>query len=72
MLVAWCEDEHAKWSLLAQDPDALFTTAHFDGHASVLVRLDRVDAARLGELVLDAWRCRAPRRLLTRSRAGER
>ena len=40
-----------------------FTTPHHDGHAHVLVRLDRVDEARLGELLEMAWRVRAPPRL---------
>jgi hypothetical protein len=37
---------------------------HLDGHPVVLVRLDTVDLARLDELVTEAWRCRAPQRLL--------
>ena len=61
--VLWCADEHAKRALLAGEPDALFTTTHYDGHPSVLVRLDQVDRAELAELVLDAWRARAPKRL---------
>jgi hypothetical protein len=64
VLVAWCADEHDKHSLLADDTDAYFSTAHYDGHASVLVRLDAVDRTQLRALVLDAYRARAPRRLL--------
>jgi len=59
VLVAWCEDEHAKESLLANEPDKFFTTQHYTGHASVLVRLAVVDRPRLADLVLDAWRARA-------------
>lgn len=59
VLVAWCEDEHAKASLLANEPDKFFTTQHYTGHASVLVRLAVVDRPRLADLVLDAWRARA-------------
>lgn len=63
VLVAWCEDQHAKQSLLAELPGACFTTPHYDGHASVLVRLEQVSLPVLADLVLDAWRARAPVRL---------
>jgi len=60
VLVLWCEDEHAKRTLLARDNSAFFATPHYDGHPSVLVRLDQVGRSALAELVLDAWRTRAP------------
>ena len=53
----------AKEALLADDPDVYFTTPHFDGYPAVLVRLDRITAADLEELVVEAWLCRAPKRL---------
>ncbi len=68
VLVLWCEDEHAKRTLLALEGLAFFTTPHYDGHPSVLVRLDQVERQALAELVLEAWRARAPRRLLTSER----
>ena len=37
-----------------------FTTPHYDGHAYVLVHLDRVSRETLAEVVEDAWRLRAP------------
>ena len=40
-----------------------FTTPHFDGYAAVLVRLDAISAEELEELVVEAWLCRAPKRL---------
>jgi len=64
VLVLWCEDEHAKRTLLARDNSAFFTTPPYDGHPSVLVRLDQVGRSALAELVLDAWCTRAPLRLL--------
>lgn len=64
VLVAWCQDEHDKRSLLAEGTSGCFTTPHYDGHPSVLVRLDAVDQTQLRALVLDAYRARAPRRLL--------
>ncbi len=47
-------------ALLQGQPDAFFTTPHYDGYAYVLVRLDRIGQALLAELVEDAWRLRAP------------
>ncbi|MGY1723445.1 MmcQ/YjbR family DNA-binding protein [Blastococcus sp. SYSU DS0533] len=56
-------DQGEKAALLAAAPDVFLTTPHFDGYAVVLVRLERVPDAELAELVEDAWRARAPRRL---------
>jgi len=53
----------AKEALLADDPGVYFTTPHFDGYAAVLVRLDPISAEELEELVVEAWLCRAPKRL---------
>jgi hypothetical protein len=53
----------AKQALLAEQPDVFFTTSHFDGHASVLVLLDRISAADLEEVVTEAWFARAPPKL---------
>ena len=53
----------AKEALLADDPGLYFTTPHFDGHPSVLVRLERIPAPELEELLVEAWLCRAPKRL---------
>ena len=53
----------AKEALLADDPDVYFTTPHFDEYPAVLVRLDRITADDLEELVVEAWLCRAPKRL---------
>ena len=64
VLGAYVPDVGAKAALIAEEPDVYFTTSHFDGHASVLCRLDRLDAQDLTELVAEAWACRAPKRLL--------
>ena len=53
----------AKEALLADDPDVYFTTPHFDGYPAVLVRLDRIGLEDLTELIVEAWLCRAPKRL---------
>lgn len=53
----------AKEALLADAPDVCFTIPHFDGYPAVLVRLDAIGLEELTELIVDAWLCRAPRRL---------
>jgi hypothetical protein len=63
VLLVWCADEGEKDFLLRADPEKFFTTAHYDGHPSVLVRLDAVDRDDLAELLTDSWRVRAPKRL---------
>jgi hypothetical protein len=57
-------------ALLQGQPDAFFTTPHYDGYAAVLVNLERVDAGELAELIEDAWRLRAPRRVVRDHDAG--
>jgi hypothetical protein len=57
-------DEGVKAALVAEEPGVFFTTPHFDGYPAVLVRLERVPLEELAELVEDAWRTRAPKRLL--------
>ena len=63
VLVLWTADLLDKESFIDSEPDVFFTTSHYDGHPHVLVRLDRVDEARLRELLEMAWRVRAPSRL---------
>lgn len=61
-LVLMC-DRSEKDALLACGDPAFFTTSHYDGHGSILVRLDLVDAEELAELVVEAWRITAPVRI---------
>ena len=63
VLGAHVADVGVKAALVADAPDVYFTTPHFDGYAAVLVRLDRIAAAELRELVVEAWLTRAPKRL---------
>src|SRR5215471_5693996 len=58
--VLYVGDEAEKQALLLGEPDLFFTTRGYDGWPLVMLRLAAVDAARLGELVIDAWRMRAP------------
>ena len=53
----------AKEALLQDDPGLYFKTPHFDGYAAVLVRLDRIGLEELREIIVEAWLCRAPRKL---------
>ena len=53
----------AKEALLATEPDVFFTTPHFDGYPAVLVRLDRIGVDELTEVIVEAWLCRAPKRV---------
>ncbi|HET7531790.1 MAG TPA: MmcQ/YjbR family DNA-binding protein [Nocardioidaceae bacterium] len=52
-----------KEELLASEPRIFFTEPHYDGYPAVLARLDAIDADELGELITDAWRLRAPKRM---------
>lgn len=60
ILAARVEHEVAKQALLADDPSVFFTTPHFDGYPAILVRLDRVTADVLEEVVAEAWLVMAP------------
>ena len=58
--VLFVGDEAEKQALLLGEPDLFFTTPAYDGLPLVMVRLERGDVDRLGELSIDAWRMRAP------------
>lgn len=51
-------------ALLQGQPETFFTTPHYDGYPAVLVRLDKIDETELAELIEDAWRLQAPKRLI--------
>jgi hypothetical protein len=63
VLVLRVADEGEKDFLLRAEPDKFFTTPHYDGYPHVLVHLGAVDREELRELLTDAWRVRAPKRL---------
>ena len=50
--------------LISMDPAVFFAEPHFDGYASMHVRLAAVREPILEHVVKDAWRTRAPKRLL--------
>src|SRR5262245_38595789 len=50
--------------ILAAMPDVFFTAPHFDGYPKVLARLEVLELSVLDQLLRDAWRHRAPKRLV--------
>ncbi len=66
VIVFWVPSESDKQAMVADPASPFFTTPHFDGHPSVLVRASRIGELTLQELtevVQDAWLARAsPRR----------
>jgi len=58
--VLYVGDEAEKQALLLGEPQVFFTAPGYDGWPLVLLRLEKVDVARLRELVTDAWQMRAP------------
>jgi len=63
VLAAKTDDEAVKLALVAEDPTVFFTTPHFDGYPAVLVELDEIGLDLLQEVIVEAWLCRAPKRL---------
>ena len=66
VIVFWLASEEDKQALVGDESSPFFTTPHFDGHLSVLLRGSRIgelSRAELAEVVQDAWLARAsPRR----------
>jgi hypothetical protein len=62
VIVVWVSSEADKQALVQDPQSPFFTTPHFDGHPSVLVRASRlheVDRDELRELIEEAWMSRA-------------
>ena len=64
VLLVWCAGLAEKQELIAAEPAKFFTTPHYDGHPTVLVRFSAIDVAELTELMTESWRLRAPRYLV--------
>lgn len=65
VIVFWVESESDKLALVQDGSTPFFTTAHFDGHPSVLLRGSRIgelSRQELAEIVQDAWLARASKR----------
>ncbi len=69
VIVIWVESDDDKAALVQDPKSPYFTTHHFDGHRSVLIRASRlgeITRAELVELIQDAWLATAsPRRAAT-------
>jgi hypothetical protein len=65
----WVTSEDDKRALVSDPDSPFFTTPHFDGHPSVLVRgcrLGELGVDELEEIIGDAWLSRAPRTVAAR------
>lgn len=66
VIIFWVANEGDKEALIRDPSTPFFTTPHFNGHPSVLLRasqLGRISRQELAEIVQDAWLSRAsPRR----------
>jgi len=58
--VLYVGDEAEKQALLLGEPRLFFTAPGYGDWPLVMLRLPEVNVDRLGELVTDAWRMRAP------------
>ncbi len=65
VVVFWVPDLAAKEALVQDPSTPFFTTPHFAGHPSVLLRLSRLaelSRSELAEIIEDAWLARASAR----------
>jgi hypothetical protein len=65
VIVFWVASEADKQALVQDESSPFFTTAHFDGHPSVLLRASRIGEltrGELGEVIQEAWLSRASAR----------
>ena len=65
VIMLWVESESDKLALVQDPGSPFFTTDHFEGHPSVLVRASRladISRVELAELIEEAWLVRASKR----------
>jgi hypothetical protein len=60
----------ARDTLMQADPHTFFITDHYQNYPWVLVRLSSVRPEQLRDLLDDAWRSAAPKRLLAAKQGG--
>jgi hypothetical protein len=65
VLVVMC-DMDEKPALIESSGGALFSTPHYDGHGSMLIRLADVDLDDLADHLEDSYRVKAPVTLIRR------
>jgi hypothetical protein len=77
VIVFWVPSESDKQALIQDPQSPFFTTPHFDGHPSVLVRASQIGGLtvrELTEVIEDAWLSQASRARATTwlsSRSGD-
>jgi hypothetical protein len=54
----------AQAALVGSEPETFFVPSYVGQHGWVGVRLERVDPEEMGELIEDAWRATAPKRVV--------
>ena len=64
-------DKGEKRLLMESEPEIFFQTPHYEGYGYVLVRLAAIDEDELAEVLEDAWRLAAPKRLVQEFDEGE-
>src|ERR1022692_2697090 len=64
VLFVRCANLEERDELLKAEPEKFFITPHYDGYPAVLVRLGQAGFDEVAELVTEAWRICAPKRLL--------
>ena len=52
-----------KEMILGSDSRKFFTEPHYNGYPAILVRLAEIDEDELEDLIIEAWRCKAPKAL---------
>jgi hypothetical protein len=65
VIVFWVGSEADKLALVQDETSPFFTTPHFEGHPSVLLRASRIGEltrTELAEVIQDAWLSRASAR----------
>jgi hypothetical protein len=65
VIVFWVPSEQDKQAMVQDDSSPFFTTPHFNGHRSVLLRAGRIGELtrqELAEVIADAWLSRASAR----------
>jgi hypothetical protein len=71
VIAARVANQVEKASLLAADPDKFFTEPHYNGFPAVLVRLPEISLPELQQVIVEAWRCMAPKELVAAYDAGD-
>ena len=69
VICVWVPSEDDKQALVQDEGSPWFTTSHFDGHPSVLIRANRLGELsrdELAEVIEDAWLTRASKRRAAR------